>query len=111
MSFRDDVLADIDNVFLNLNEFAEYHIINGAEVAAVVSTLKTDMKSTISSRNYDGLHGDFVTVNVRKSDFTRIPKQGENIRVDGKRYTVDEVRDNMGMLLMILSAYRMGGAG
>ena len=111
MSFREQVEADIGNVFLNLDGFAEMHNLDGTELPAVVSTSKTRPKSGSVGRNYDGLHGDFATVNIRKADFPRIPKQGENIRLDGKRYTVEECRDNMGMLHMVLTAYRMRGAG
>lgn len=111
MSFRDQVAADIENVFLNPEEFGEIHNLDGVELLMVMSTSKTRPKSGVSSRNYDGIFGDFATVNIRKEDFPRIPKQGENIRLDGKRYTVEECRDNMGMLHMVLAAYRMGGAG
>ncbi len=111
MSFREQVEADIGNVFLNEDEFAEMHTLDGVELLAVVSTNQTRQRSDRQSRNYDGLHGDWATVNIRKEDFPRIPKQGENIRLDGKMYKVAECRDIMGMLRLTLAAYRMGGAG
>ena len=109
MGFREQVEADIGNVFLNPDEFAETHNLDGTELLAVVSMSRTRPKSGAASRNYDGLHGDFATVNIRKADFPRFPKEGENIRLDGKRYTVEECRDVMGMLRLVLAAYRMGG--
>ncbi len=111
MSFREQVDADIDRVFLNHAEFGDVHKLDNVELLAVVSTSKTRQRSGVQSRNYEGLHGDFATVNIRKDDFPRIPKQGENIRLDGKLYKVGECRDNMGMLYLELVAYRMGGAG
>ena len=111
MSFREQVADDIGNVFLNDAEFAEIHTLDGVELLAVVSTNQTRQRSNLQQRNFDGLHGDWATVNIRKEDFPRVPKQGENIRLDGKAYKVAECRDIMGMLRLSLAAYRMGGAG
>lgn len=111
MGFHEIVTADIDRVFLNLNEFGEKHRLDDVELIAVISTSQTKQRANVQSRNFEGLHGDFMTVNIKKSDFPRIPKQGENIRLDGKLFKVSECRDNMGMLYIELAAYRMGGAG
>lgn len=111
MGFKEIVAADIDRVFLNPNEFGEMHRLDDVELCAVISTNQTKQRSKVQSRNFEGLHGEFMTVNIKKSDFPRIPKQGENIRLDGKLYKVSECRDNMGMLYIELAAYRMGGAG
>ena len=109
MSFHEQVALDIGNVFLNTEEFVEPHNLDGTELMAVVSISRTRPKSGTASRNYDGLHGDFATVNIRKEDLPHIPKEGDNIRLDGRRYTVEECKDIMGMLRLVLSAYRMGG--
>ncbi|WP_314905001.1 hypothetical protein [Selenomonas artemidis] len=109
MSFRDQVAADIDAVFLNTDEFAELHTIDGVEVRAVASENVTRKKSGIASRNYDGLHGDYAKVTCKAADLQRVPNQGENIKLDGKRYKVERCVNNMGMLTLTLAAYRMGG--
>lgn len=109
MSFRDQVASDIDRVFINPDEFAELHTINGEEVLAVVSKDETKKRSRISSRNYDGLHGDFATVNVKKELLKAIPANGQNFKLDGKLYKVDKCTDNMGLLTIELAIYRMGG--
>lgn len=35
---------------------------------------------------------------VAKNDLPRVPVKGELLRLDGERYLVDEVAENMGML-------------
>ncbi len=113
MPFRDMAAADIKNVFLNPDEFAETHNLDGVDCLCVISrdetdTMNADMKG--GRRTPDGLHGDYLTVCVKTSDLKRIPKQGENFKVDDKRYTVDSCSDDIGMLTIRLGAYRMGGA-
>lgn len=110
MTFRDQVAADITGVFLNPDEFAETHTLDNTELLAVVSRDSSTKRSGISSRNYDGLHGEFITVNFRAADFARTPKQGENIKLDGKPYKVDSCNVAMGMVTLKIGAYRMGGA-
>lgn len=111
MSFKEMAAADA-GVFMNLDEFAETHELNGKTCVCVLSRDETDEKAAAmpdGRRTPDGLHGDFLTVCVKKSDLARIPKQGENFKVDQKRYTVDTCADDMGILTITLGAYRMGG--
>ena len=111
MSFKDMVAADA-KVFLNPEEFGETHDLNGKACVCVLSSDMTDERKAAlpgGRRTPDGLHGDSLTVCVRKSDLERLPKQGENFKVDKKRYTVDSCADDMGILTIVLGAYRMGG--
>lgn len=110
MTFREQVVADISGVFINPDEFAETHTLDGTELLAVVSRDSSTHRSGTSGRNYDGLHGEFITVNFRAADFARTPKQGENIKLDGKSYKVDSCNVAMGMVTLKIGAYRMGGA-
>lgn len=109
MTFREQVVADITDVFLNPDEFAEMHTIDTTELLAVVSNDASLKRSGVSSRNYDGLHGEFLTVNFRAADYDRRPKQGENVKIDGKLYKVDSCTVSMGMVTLKVGAYRMGG--
>ena len=111
MSFHDQVAADIDNVFLNTEEFGEQHNLNGVECLAVISGDISKKRSTLASRNFDGLHGDFIAVTTKKASLKSLPAQGQNFKLDGKLYKVDDCTDDMGMLTILLGTYRMGGAG
>lgn len=81
--FKDMVAADIDNVFLNEDEFAETHTLEGNTCVCVITNDRTK-RVTRSARNFSGLHGDFLCVVVKTSSLQREPKQGENFRVDSK---------------------------
>lgn len=111
-AFKEMVAADISAVFLNLEELGELHNLDGRECACVISSDMTDDRKAAlpgGRRTPDGLHGDFMTVCVKTEDLKVVPKQGTNFKVDGKRYTVDSCTEDMGMLTIVLGAYRMGG--
>lgn len=112
MGIKDMVAADISAVFLNPDEFGETHNLDGNDCVCVISSDMTNDRTASlpgGRRTPDGLHGDFITVCVKASDLRKIPIQGTNFKVDGKRYTVDSCTDDMGMLTIVLGAYRMGG--
>ncbi len=109
-AFKECVEADLSEVFINLDEFAETHTLEGVELPCVVSIDKTAHQER-GKKTFEGLHGNFVTLYVKKADMPRVPKQGENIKLDNKRYKVESCRDDMGLLSITLESYRMGGAG
>ncbi len=110
-AFKDCVESDILETFLNLDEFGETHNFDGVDLPCVINKDLTQKRARRDERNFDGLHGDFITVYVKQSDCRRVPKQGENIKLDDKRYKVEICREEMGVMVVTLAAYRMGGAG
>jgi len=112
MGFKEQVADDLVRVFLNPAEFGERHNLDGTECICVISGDMTEKRNASlhgGRRTPEGLHGDYLTVCVRTADLPRIPKQGTNFKVDGKRYTVDTCTEDMGMLTITLGAFRAGG--
>ena len=112
MGFKEQVAADLTRVFMNPEEFGEHHDLDGTACICVVSGDMTEKRNAVlhdGRRTPDGLHGDYLTVCVKTVDLPRIPKQGTNFKVDGKRYTVDTCTEDMGMLTITLGAFRAGG--
>ena len=107
MKFRKAIDEDLE-IFVNLDEFGEEHEINGQIIPCVFQRL-TKEKSGNESRNFDGLHGDFMTLHFRTILIDPLPHEGESIRIDGKRFTIDNVEDMIGMTRLILSSYRGRG--
>nr|WP_304097650.1 hypothetical protein [Mitsuokella multacida] len=113
MSFRDMVASDVENVFLNLDEFGEMHDLDGTQCACVIANDATESRMADlhgGRRTPDGLYGDCLTVCTRAADLTSVPKMGTRFKVDGKLYVVDSCSEDAGMLTIVLGAYRMGGA-
>ncbi|AHN84823.1 ATP-binding sugar transporter family protein [Vibrio phage phi 2] len=98
-AFKDAVANDIKAVFINGLEFADEHTINGQTVTCVVDRDEIKERGTPSASEYaEGVFIEQVMIFVAKNDLPRVPVKGELLRLDGERYLVDEVAENMGML-------------
>ena len=54
MSFKDQIKQDLSDVFLNLDEFADLHRIEGKEVPVVIDS---DMLEKLSKIGDNRIHG------------------------------------------------------
>ena len=108
MTFKELMKRDLDT-FINPDEFAELHTVDGVEIMAVVDKY-TQAKSGSESKTFPVLHGDFVELCFKTSDFVaakeRLPKHGDRIKVDGRMYTVENCENEHGITIIILNAYR-----
>lgn len=108
MSFKDAIYADLD-IFVETSEFAELIEIDGIEVAAQV--LKhTEEKSQRLQEQFDGLHGDFVTIYFKSEPFItqrgKLPAKNDWVLIDGRRYDVVFSQEELGIIKVTASAYR-----
>lgn len=107
MKFTEAIDKDLE-IFVSLDEFAEIHEINGYEMNSVFQE-STSAKSGNASRNFDGLHGNFQSLYFKRCDMEKIPQEGESIRVDNRRFTVESSEDQKGIVKLELSSYRGRG--
>ena len=110
MRFRDFLEGDIDNVFLNADEFAEEHDLNGTIAKAVVQapTARESFMSNGSHAN-DSLQGVSVFVHCKLMDIPEIPAQGNVFRLDGDIYVVNSAVEEDGLVSIELRAESRGG--
>lgn len=102
--FHDMVKADLA-VFLNADEFAETHTINGVSVLCVIDTDSTgDVGSSLSS-SLEGVFLNTQRVFFKKGAFTP-PAVDKQVRIDGSRHTVRNVRYEMDMVVMTVEEYQ-----
>ena len=105
--FKEMVAADNSKVFLNLDEFAETHNLNGTECTCILQDVSVAEGLTIDEelgQTYAGLYGSRVLVNVKTKDLPEIPVSGQVFRVDRKLYMVESSAEDMGMLTIQLVA-------
>ena len=95
---------DINSVFMNENDFAEYHDLNGVRALAIVEALTIKDKLAIKSASFEGYYQKKVIVHVKQADLNEIPVYGQRFILDGDIYTVDSCDDEMGMLTIDLVA-------
>jgi len=105
LSFKGIIAADNANVFINGNEFAAAHNLNGVECLAVVQDVSTAEKLSIglsADNTYPGLYGSRVMVNCKAADLPSNPVFGMAFELDGNLYTVEACDEDMGLLTIQL---------
>lgn len=100
-AFKDAISNDVKAVFINLDEFADKHDLNGCEVACIVDKdLTTGVNDTIANP-LEGVFLNTITIYVDAKDLERKPVEGEILRLDKERYIVRSVSVEEGILVIV----------
>ena len=97
MSLKDVMAADISAVFLNPDEFAEQHVINGQTVCCVIDDDNFTVRSGGEKQQFDGIFLAVKKLFVKAADLPRRPKQGRRLVLDEDPYTVIDCVEQLGM--------------
>lgn len=104
VSFKEQVAADIKAIFLNADEFAEEHNLNGKTCLCNVQS-PTEQEMFQQGETYDGFeatHGGLITVYVSREDFGELPSEGQTFKLDGEYCEVFQASDERGLLRIVL---------
>lgn len=100
MDFKTQIAADLENVFLLGDEFAELHTVEGEKILCIVDTDRRE-------RNSGGAMYDLATVDYVLMANTRdLPPQkaaGNLLNLDGKELTVETWDEQDGLTVVGLS--------
>ena len=105
MGFKEQVLQDLDNVFLNLDEFAELHRVEGVQIAVVVDS---DQLNKLKKGQIIGLIEADMLLMGRAVDFPPNLEPGRLLNVDGRELIVANSGKDMGMVEVALRQNRTG---
>jgi len=105
MSFKDQVVNDNSTVFMNTDEFADVHNINGQDVSCIIDNDELKKRQAEFGGDYVGDILIYVPVEALPAK----PKPEELIRLDNRQFVVESAEENMGMYEIRLS--RSGGYG
>lgn len=100
--FKDLVAADVNSVFLNLDEFAEEHDINGVRVRCLIDK---NINSAPSIALALGVYSNTFTVYV-PATVMKPPKVESFLKIDGSRHAVQSVSVEEGMLVIVCEENR-----
>ena len=112
-AFKEMVTEDMDDVFLNPEEFADEHDLNGALCNCIVESPTTEERFE-KGKDYDGqdaMHGLTAIIHVKKSDIEEMPSEGQSFSLDGSYSLVDSCTEHMGMLTIKLKENTAGVSG
>jgi len=103
-AFKDMVTADIEGVFINLDEFADEHTWNGGSGASykIKAVLDDDILIKQYSSQFEFFGQDIHMIFSPAAGFKKKPKNGDAVRLDGNIYTVDRIEEDMGMYAIFL---------
>lgn len=112
--FKDMVAADIKNVFMNKNEFAELHTVlyDGAayaDIPVVLTRVKEEERRQLVSDHVQGLYLATAVMHCAAADLGGVmPEKGMRIKINDedffREYYVASSGCNMGMLRIELEA-------
>lgn len=100
MTFKDELLADINNVFLNEDDFGEKHTIDGVEVGCMFDD---DELKERQGTNELAVSESSLLIFVPANKLPKRKVAGEKIVVDGSVYVIDDWKVNLGMAEIALS--------
>lgn len=104
--FKDVVAADNGQVFINGDEFADIHTINGVDVLCIMEGLTTEEMLTKANAtpSYDGINSTTRILHVKTENMPERVVYGNAIEVDGEMYRVGDVVEDMGISTITLEA-------
>lgn len=98
LNFKSCLNSDMENVFLNTDEFATQHIVNGKLMNVMVD------KNELLTRNKEK---DFrpkdTLIYVKKSEFGNMPSVNGIVTLDGNKYVVKDVTNESGIYAITLT--------
>ena len=107
MSFKDQIQQDLSDIFLNLDEFADLHRIEGKEVPVVIDS---DIMAKLSKNGDNRIHGmdeaDMIIMG-KASDLPENLDPGRLLNLDGREVIVVTTTSEMGLVQIAVRQNRM----
>ena len=107
MSFKDQIKQDLSDIFLNLDEFADLHRIEGKEAPVVIDS---DIMAKLSKIGDNRIHGmdeaDMVIIG-KASDLPENLDPGRLLNLDGREVIVVTTTSEMGLVQIAVRQNRM----
>ena len=108
MTFKEQIASDAQNIFLNLDEFADYHVINKKRMPVIFDSnemIDREKRYQYKRSLYaDGVYLKELLIYVRAEDFGDLPPVGRTLIMDGKTYTISDAVDEYGVYSLSLEA-------
>lgn len=98
-------MADLDAVFLNLDEFAELHRVEGKEIAVVMDN---DQMNKLKKGQILGLIEADILLMGKEADFPAELEPGRMLNLDGREMLIVNSGRDLGLVEVALSQNRMG---
>lgn len=107
MSFKDQIKQDLSDIFLNLDEFADLHRIEGKEVPVVIDSDIMAKLSKIGDNRIHGMDEADMIIMGKASDLPENLDPGRLLNLDGREVIVVTTTSEMGLIQIAVRQNRM----
>ena len=107
MNFKDQIKQDLSDVFLNLDEFADLHRIEGKEVPVVIDSDMLEKLSKIGDNRIHGMDEADMVIMGKASDLPENLDPGRLLNLDGREVIVVTTTSEMGLVQIAVRQNRM----
>ena len=107
MSFKDQIKQDLSDIFLNLDEFADLHRIEGKEVPVVIDGDIMAKLSKIGDNRIHGMDEADMIIMGKASDLPENLDPGRLLNLDGREVIVVTTTSEMGLVQIAVRQNRM----
>ncbi len=107
MSFKDQIKQDLSDIFLNLDEFAGLHRIEGKEVPVVIDSDIMAKLSKIGDNRIHGMDEADMVIMGKASDLPENLDPGRLLNLDGREVIVVTTTSEMGLVQIAVRQNRM----
>ena len=107
MSFKDQIKQDLSDIFLNLDEFADLHRIEGKEVPVVIDSDIMAKLSKIGDNRIHGMEETDMVIMGKASDLPENLDPGRLLNLDGREVIVVTTTSEMGLGQIAVRQKRM----
>lgn len=107
MSFKDQIKQELSDVFLNLDEFADLHRIEGKEVPVVIDSDIMAKLSKIGDNRIHGMDEADMVIMGKASDLPENLDPGRLLNLDGREVIVVTTTSEMGLVQIAVRQNRM----
>ena len=107
MSFKDQLKQDLSDIFLNLDEFADLHRIEGKEVPVVIDSDIMAKLSKIGDNRIHGMDEADMVIMGKASDLPENLDPGRLLNLDGREVIVVTTTSEMGLVQIAVRQNRM----
>ena len=105
-SFKEVMKDDVSHTFMNLDEFADLHKVDGKDIPVIIDENEIIEREKKMKSNMDGIYVKQKLIYVKADDFGALPAINRQIMLDGKSYIVIDAVDEEGVYSITMEANR-----
>lgn len=105
-TFKEQMRADINNIFMNIDEFAVEHTVNGKSMPIIIDNNELIERAKSIKSHMNGIYTKSTLIYVKAKDLGKLPAVGSLITIDGKPYIVTDATNEDGLYSIHLEANR-----